>query len=105
LDFALATWGTPQVGCHESHSATLGTLRPKHYLSRTSKLIEIAMSGRHHDVKMAPLSLRWLMAWVDACCPFRGEEEIRALDDPDFEGIALLPIRPRVKTAPVIERP
>ncbi len=33
------------------------------------------------------------------------EEEIRALDDPDFEGIALLPIRPRVKTAPVIERP
>jgi hypothetical protein len=83
----------------------LGTLRPMQYLSRTSKLIEIAMSGRHHDVKMAPLSLRWLMAWVDACCPFRGEEEIRALDDPDFEGIALLPIRPRVKTAPVIERP
>ena len=34
-----------------------------------------------------------------------GEEEIRALDDPDFAGISLWPIRPRVKTAPVIERP
>jgi hypothetical protein len=45
------------------------------------------------------------MAWVDACCPFMGDEEIRALDDPQFAGIELLPIRPRVKTAPVIERP
>ena len=34
-----------------------------------------------------------------------GEEEIRAMGDPDFPGIEQLPIRPRVKTAPVIERP
>jgi len=33
------------------------------------------------------------------------EEEIRAIDDPDFPGIATLTIRPRVKTAPVIARP
>ena len=63
------------------------------------------MSGKHYDVKVDPLSLHRLIAWVDACCPFMGEEEIRALDDPDFAGIDLLPIRPRVKTAPVIERP
>jgi len=34
-----------------------------------------------------------------------GEEEIRALGDPDFPGIEKLPIRPRVATAPRIERP
>jgi hypothetical protein len=45
------------------------------------------------------------MAWVDACCPFMGEEELRALGDPDFANIDQLPIRPRVSSAPVIERP
>ena len=85
--------------------AALATLRPMHYLSRASRLIDLAMSGKHHDVKVDPIGLRRLIAWVDACCPFMGEPEIRALDDPQFEGIALLPIRPRVKTAPVIERP
>lgn len=54
---------------------------------------------------MDRLSLRRLIAWVDACCPFRGEPEIRALDDPDFPGIEKLPIRPRVRTAPRIQRP
>jgi len=34
-----------------------------------------------------------------------GKEEVRAVADPDFEGIGSLPIRPRVKTAPVVERP
>ena len=81
------------------------TLPPMTYLSRSSKLVEHAGSGKHHGVKADPLSLRRLMAWVDACCPFLGEPEIRAIADPDFEGIADLPIRPRVRTAPLIERP
>jgi hypothetical protein len=81
------------------------TLRPMQYLSCKSKLIENAMSGRHHDVKADPLSLRRLIAWVDACCPFMGDEELRALGDPDFVGIEELPIRPRVQTAPIVERP
>jgi len=81
------------------------TLRPMQYLSYTSKLVERAAGGKHHQVKADPLSLRRLMAWVDACCPFMGDEEVRAIDDPQFAGIELLPIRPRVKTAPVIERP
>ena len=62
-------------------------------------------SGKHNKVKVDRLSLRRLIAWVDACCPFRGEPEIRALDDPDFPGIEKLPIRPRVRTAPRIQRP
>jgi hypothetical protein len=85
--------------------AALATLRPMQFLSVRSKLIDIAMSGQHHDVKVDPVNLRRLIAWVDACAPYQGDEELRALGDPDFEGIAMLPIRPRVKTAPVIERP
>ena len=82
-----------------------GTLRPMRYLSRRSKLIDIAMSGKHNDVKVDPLSLRRLIAWVDACCPYMGDREIRSLPDPDFPGIEKLPIRPRVKTAPLVPRP
>jgi hypothetical protein len=81
------------------------TIPPMTYLSYKSPLIERAMSGKHHDVKVEGAPLRRLMAWVDACCPFAGEEEVRALPDPDFPGIERLPIRPLVKTAPVIERP
>ena len=46
-----------------------------------------------------------LNEWVDACCPFMGDPEVRALSDPDFPCIEELPIRPRVATAPVVERP
>ncbi|MGD0089817.1 MAG: hypothetical protein ABSE73_07840 [Planctomycetota bacterium] len=81
------------------------TLPPRRYLSYSSKLVEHAMSGKHNDVKADALSLQRLMTWVDACCPFMGEEEVRCQDDPQFAGIEELPIRPRVKTAPVVERP
>lgn len=83
----------------------VATLRPMQYLSRASRLVELASSGKHYDVKADPASLRRLISWVDACCPFMGEEELRAQGDPDFPGIERLPIRPRVATAPVVERP
>ena len=85
--------------------ASYATFPPMQYLSYTSRLIEIAMSGKHHDVKVDPLGLRRLIAWVDTNCPFRGDKEIRQIADPDFPGIEYLPIRPRVKTAPIIARP
>lgn len=88
-----------------SGPAAYETLRPMQYLSRTSRLVDIAMDGTHYDVKVDPTSLHKLIVWVDACCPYMGDEEIRALDDPSFAGMESLPIRPRVKTAPVIERP
>jgi hypothetical protein len=68
-------------------------------------LIEHAMSGEHHDVKVDRVALLRLIAWVDANCPYLGEEEVRALADPEFSGIDKLPIRPRLKTAPVVDRP
>jgi hypothetical protein len=75
------------------------------YLSYKSRLVDLAASGKHYDVKVDPENLHRLMVWVDACCPFRGDEEVRAQGDPHFPGIERLPIRPRVATAPVIERP
>jgi hypothetical protein len=81
------------------------TMGPMRYLSVRSRLIELAGSGEHYEAKVDPTSLRRLIAWVDANCPYLGEEELRAMDDPEFPGIDQLPIRPRVKTAPLIDRP
>ena len=115
-----AGWGNPVAGGRPGYGIAgaipvesmsvpepqlYATLRPMQYLSCKSRLIELAAGGKHYDVKVDPVSLHRLIAWVDACCPFMGEEELRALGDPDFPGIERLPIRPRVATAPVIERP
>jgi len=61
------------------------TLKPMSTMSYASKLIDIASSGKHHDVKVDPLSLRKLIVWVDFFCPFRGEQEIREIPDPKPE--------------------
>jgi hypothetical protein len=94
-----------ESGYGQNDPRALTTLRPMQYLSYRSRLIELASSGNHYDVKADAESLHRLSAWVDACCPFMGEDELRALGDPAFAGIELLPVRPRVATAPVIERP
>lgn len=78
---------------------------PMTALSLHSKLIEIASSGQHYEVRVDPLSLQQLIAWVDTMAPYRGAEEVRELDDPEFQGIDWLSIRPRIKTAPTIIRP
>jgi hypothetical protein len=83
----------------------LATQRPMTTLSYTSRLVELAASGKHYEVRAAPLDLQRLMAWVDVNCPYMGDEELRALPDPEFAGIERLPIRPRIRTAPVIDRP
>jgi hypothetical protein len=81
------------------------TFRPMEHLSYKSRLIEMASSGKHYDVKLDATSLRQLIGWVDANCPYRGDQEVRAIPDPNFAGIEALPIRPRTKTAPRIARP
>ena len=57
------------------------------YLSYRSPLIDIASSGKHHEVKVDPISLQRLIGWVDAMCPYMGDEEIRQMDDPVFQGV------------------
>jgi len=90
-----------------------GTLDPRAYvtpppmthLSYNSPLIEIASSGAHHGVKVDEVSLARLVAWIDAMCPYMGDDEIRRIEDPVFQGVDWLAIRPRIRTAPVIVRP
>ena len=81
------------------------TPEPMTKLSYRSRLVEIASSGAHHDVKVDEVSRRRLIAWVDAMGPYRGDEEVRQIDDPEFQGIDWLSIRPQIKNAPVVSRP
>ncbi len=81
------------------------TPEPMTKLSYKSRLVDIAASGKHNDVKVDELSRRKLIAWVDTMCPYRGDEEVRQIDDPEFQGIDWLAIRPQIKNAPVVVRP
>ena len=81
------------------------TPEPMTRLSYRSRLIDIAGSGKHNDVRVDPVSLRRLIAWVDAMCPYRGDEEVRQIPDPEFQGVDWLAVRPRIQTAPRINRP
>ena len=67
--------------------------------------VELASNGKHHGVKVDNLSLQRLIVWVDAMCPYKGDEEVRAEADPIFQGVDWLSVRPRIATAPRIARP
>ena len=84
--------------------ASLKTLAPMSIFSYKSKLLANATSGKHNKVKIDAASRRRLTAWIDANCPYLGEEEIRAMGDPSFAHIETLKLRPRVRTAPEINR-
>jgi hypothetical protein len=81
------------------------TPKPMTRLSYKSRLIELASSGKHHEVQIQGEDLLRLKLWVDTMCPYRGDEEVRAIPDPVFPGVDWLAIRPRIKTAPRIVRP
>jgi hypothetical protein len=107
---------------HPWRPADYGVLQPMTRLSGASRLIELASSGKHYETKTDPESLLKLILWVDTLCPFRGEQEIRAMADPDpshplfkrsdyppsdptVEDVyAQSPYRPRMRTAPVVNR-
>lgn len=102
-------WGIADMLLVEGYSPTdpkgYQTPAPLTKLSYRSRLIELASSGKHHGVKLDPISLLRLSVWVDAMCPYNGDEEVRAEADPMFPGIDWLSVRPRVRTAPRIVRP
>jgi hypothetical protein len=51
-----------------------------------SRLIDLASSGKHHEIKVDPTNLQRLILRMDTRCPYRGEEEIREIPDPEFQG-------------------
>jgi hypothetical protein len=81
------------------------TSAPMTRLSYTSRLVALASSGKHHDVKVDPYSLLRLTLWVDTMCTYLSDEDIRADEDPVFQGSDWLAIKPRLKTAPTVVRP
>jgi hypothetical protein len=92
-------------GFDQRDPAAYRTAAPMTRLSYRSRLVHIASSGKHHDVKVDAESLRRLILWVDTMCPYRGSEEIRAIADPDFQGVDWLAIRPAIRSAPTVVRP
>ncbi len=105
----IAGFGIANVLMVEAYSKTdpaaYATPKPMTHLSYRSRLVEICSSGNHNDVKVDPVSLERIIAWIDAVCPYLGDEEIRAIEDPVFQGVDWLSVRPRIKTAPTIVRP
>ena len=92
-------------GYNPNDPKNLATLPPYTAYSPTSKLIYNATSGKHHDVKVSDEDAQRLIAWVDCNGPYLGDEEIRAMYDPYSEAVNNIPpIRPRIRTAPVINR-
>ena len=85
--------------------AAYTTPPPMTHLSYRSPLIELASSGTHYGVRVDPLNLQRLIAWVDAMCPYLGDDEVRQMPDPVFQGVDWLAIRPLIATAPRIVRP
>ena len=104
---------------------TYKTFPPMTALSYKSRLIEIAGSETHGQVKkekVDALSLEKLILWVDTLCTYRGEQELRTMADPDPENpvfkrsnyppsdptgkdvYAESPYRPRMRTAPLVKR-
>jgi hypothetical protein len=81
------------------------TPEPMTRLSYKSRLIALAASGKHHGVKVDDVSLLRLICWVDTMCPYYGEEEIRKIDDPQFQGVDWLAVRPLIESAPRVVRP
>jgi hypothetical protein len=102
-------WGFADMimvdGYHQRDPAAYRTFPPMTRLSYRSRLVERVSSGKHHDVKVDPESRLRIIHWVDAMCPYRGDEEVRAIPDPEFQGVDWLSVRPRIETAPRIVRP
>ena len=83
----------------------LKTLPPYTTYSPCSTLIHNATSGEHHGVRVSKEDAELLIAWVDCNGPFLGDEEIRDMYDPYSRTVEVIPpVRPRIRTAPVINR-
>ncbi len=92
-------------GYHQNDPENLKTLPPYTAWSPTSKLIQNATSGQHHGVKVSKEDAELLVAWVDCNGPYLGDQEVRAMFDPYSTAVNTVPpIRPRIKSAPVINR-
>ncbi len=85
--------------------AAYTTPKPMEKLSYASRLVNKYCQPQHYNVKLSPIELQRIIVWVDTMCPYMGSDDIRAEEDPVFQGSDWLAIKPRLKTAPVVRRP
>jgi hypothetical protein len=85
--------------------AAYATFPPMKKLSYKSRLIKRMSSGEHNGVKVKDDDLLRVILWIDAMGPYIGEEELRQIEDPIFQGVDWISQRPRIKTAPIVQRP
>jgi len=81
------------------------TFVPMTKLSYKSRLVERMASGEHHGVIVDSENLLRVIHWVDAMGPFLGTEEVRQIPDPVFQGKDWISQPPRIRTAPMVQRP
>ena len=91
-------------GYTERSMDSLATLPPMSHFSAVSRLLDYATDEKHIKEKIDQMSLRRLIAWIDCNGPYLGDAEIRRLPDPSFRLREDPPVRPRLKTAPIINR-
>ena len=71
-------------------------------MSYRSRLLELATSGKHHDVRISPEEEARLVAWIDTLTPYLGQEEILNIPDPKRGRSGTYPAR--MRTAPKVFR-
>jgi hypothetical protein len=74
-------------------------------MSYKSRLVHRMMSGEHNGIKVTGDDLQRVILWVDAMAPYYGAEEVRCMEDPVFPGVDWISQRPRIMTAPIVQRP
>jgi hypothetical protein len=80
-------------------------------LSYKSRLVKrfsgekVSDTDKHPVIKADKESILRVIHWVDAMVPYYGAEELRQLEDPVFPGRDWISQRPRVHSAPIVQRP
>lgn len=80
---------------------------PMTFFSYNSLLLDKITKDKtnHGNLKLSEDELRMLTAWMDLNSPYRGDDEVRKLPDPDFPGIEHIVPRPLIRSQPDIPRP
>ncbi|MDR1140046.1 MAG: hypothetical protein LBL62_00030, partial [Planctomycetaceae bacterium] len=81
------------------------TFPPMERLSYVSRLVHRMRSGEHNGIKVTGEDLLRVILWVDAMGPYYGTEEVRYMEDPIFQGVNWISQKPRIRTAPIVQRP
>jgi hypothetical protein len=95
----------------QTDPAAYATFPPMKQLSYVSRLVKrmdggkVSVGDKHPVVNADAESLLRVILWVDALAPYHGAEELSKMEDPLFHGRDWLAQRPRIQTAPRVQRP